>query len=138
MATLRQAPEACKAASSFWTDFGKVMGFVNFDLGFGMAWAAKPQTWSHGVSHPEHVDDFLPHINVRICIGVTNQVHSVLSSTEKNIDSICGPEESDSLLFVAPDKRDNDNLGLFTLEIIDCRIPQDITEFLLFQNGLSV
>ena len=64
MATLRQAPETCEATSSFWADFEKVMRFVNFDVGFRMTWAAKPQTCSHGVSHPKHVDNFLPHINV--------------------------------------------------------------------------
>jgi hypothetical protein len=64
MATVRQAPGTREATSSFWADFGKVMRFVNFNLGFGMAWAAKPQTCSHGVSHPKHVDNFLPHFNV--------------------------------------------------------------------------
>lgn len=45
----------------------------------------------------------------------------MLSLTEKNVDSICRAEESDSLLVVASDKRDNDNLSLFTLEVVDSR-----------------
>ena len=43
----------------------------------------------------------------------------MLSTAQENVDAIGGLEESNFLIFVASNQGDNDDFGLFALEIID-------------------
>jgi len=67
----------------------------------------------------EHVDDLLPHWHVRVCVSVANEIHSVLGTAQENVDTIRCLEKSNVSSFVASNQRDDDNLGLLTLEIVD-------------------
>jgi hypothetical protein len=43
----------------------------------------------------------------------------MLSATQQDIDTVCRLEKSDVLPLVAPNKGDDDDLGLFTLEVVN-------------------
>lgn len=99
-----------------------------------MSWTAKAQGIADGVRRPQHINDLLPHRYVRISICVANKIHPMLSTAEKDIDTIRRPQESDLFLFVASDEGHDDDFGFFTLEVIDRSNSQEFTEFLLLQR----
>lgn len=43
----------------------------------------------------------------------------MLSATQQDVDSICRLEKADILSIVASHKRDDDDLGFFSLEVVD-------------------
>ena len=60
-----------------------------------------------------------PHWYVGIGVTVTNKIHTMLSATEQYVDTVGSLEEPHLLGVVASNQGDNDDLGLFALEIVD-------------------
>jgi hypothetical protein len=86
-----------------------------------MTRAAKLDCITNRVLSSQHFDDLLPHSHVGVSFRVSNQVHAMLSSTEKNVDAVRSLEESNFLVVVAAHERHDDYLGFFALEIIHSR-----------------
>lgn len=86
-----------------------------------MAGALKLKFVPKVVVRLQQLDDLAPHCYVAVCIGVANDVATMLGSRQENVDSVRCAEEAASVLRVAPDERNDDNFGLLPLEIVNGR-----------------
>jgi hypothetical protein len=125
--TTFQPVNACLLASTFWTGCCKIIRFTNLDNLVDVTRAAQCESLTNRVLGSKHVDDFLPHFNAGICLGIANQVHPMLGSAQQDVDTVRGFEESNISLFVAADQGDNDDFSLFTLKIVDSRNSEELT-----------
>jgi hypothetical protein len=78
--------------------------------------------------------DISPHRDVEICLRVTDQVHSILCSAEQHIDTVFSPEKAHLALWIAADQRHDDDLGFFTLEIVNSSEADGLQELLLLDH----
>jgi hypothetical protein len=74
----------------------------------------------------QQMDNLIPHLYIAACLGIANNVASMLGSRQKNIDSVRSAEEAALILGVAPDERNDDNLGLLPLKIINRSQPDTL------------
>lgn len=58
----------------------------------------------------------------------------MLGAAEKNVDAVLGAQKADFGVVVAADERDNDDLGLFPLEVVDCRQADRLQQLFLFHR----
>lgn len=82
----------------------------------------------------QQVDDLLPHRNVRVCVSVANNVHTMLSTAEEHVYPILCPQETNFAVFIASDQRNDDDLGFFALEVVDGGNAQEIAQLLLLER----
>lgn len=83
-----------------------------------MTGAAEVQVITDVSIVPEHVQYLAPRRHTGGRISVANDVHSMVSSGKQQIDTVGSPQEAAFMLLVAPDQRDDDYLGLFTLKVV--------------------
>lgn len=119
MAAISKTSIANKLTSTFWTKSSKVIGLGYQDLCADVPGTAKLKSLAYRVYCLEHTVDGGPHVLAKVGIGVTDKVQAMLSTTEKNIDAIIRLQESDLFLFVTSNQRHNDNLSLFSLEVVN-------------------
>lgn len=89
------------------------------------------------ISQRELLVNIGPHRDVKIGLGISNQVHSVLGSAEKNIDSILCTKETYFALCVASNQGYDDDFGFLALKVVDCGKANGLEELLLLDH-LSV
>jgi hypothetical protein len=106
-------------ATTFRAKLSKVVWLLDLNRSVQVSRAAEVQIGAHGVLGLQHIDDLLPHWHVRVCVSVANEVQAVLGTAQENIDAIRGLKKSDFPIFIASNQRDDDDLGLFALKIID-------------------
>jgi hypothetical protein len=65
--------------------------------------------------------DSIPHRYPLVGASVPNDVHAMLGTRQQNVDTVRGLEEATILLRITSHHGDNNNLGFFTLEVINSR-----------------
>jgi hypothetical protein len=121
VAALRKALGTCLHAPTFGAEAHEVIRLADMKNFVWMTRAAKLDCIINRVLSSQYLDDLLPHSHVGVSFRVSNQVHAMLSSTEKNVDAVRSLEESNFLVVVAAHERHDDYLGFFALEIIHSR-----------------
>jgi hypothetical protein len=53
------------------------------------------------------------------CLAVADDVHSMLSTRQKHVDAVGGAQEAARMLLIRAYERNNDDFGLFTLEVVN-------------------
>jgi hypothetical protein len=101
VAALRKALGTCLHASTLGAEAHEVIRLADLENLVWMTRAAKLDCITNRVLSSQHFDDLLPHSHVGVSFRVSNKVHAILSSTEKNVDAVRGLEKSDFLLVVA-------------------------------------
>jgi hypothetical protein len=108
-------------ASAFRGELGEVVWRGNSNRSIRMTWALELETSTNVAISTEHCDNFSPHgHSVTSRTGITDDIHAVLSSGQEDVDTVRSFEEPAFVILVTSDKADDGNLGLFSLEIIDC------------------
>lgn len=109
MTTIVQPSVANQLAATLGTQSFKVLGVEGSDLGLLVTWTAKVESRADTLITPQHSQDIVPHRNIGVCLGIPNQIQSVLGSTEEDVDPIIGSEKTNFLLLIASNQRhDND------------------------------
>jgi hypothetical protein len=78
--------------------------------------------------------DVDPHRHVQVRLGVPDQVHAVLGAAEQHVDAVLGAQKADFGLAVAANERDDDDLGLFPLKVVNCRQADRLQQLFLFHR----
>jgi hypothetical protein len=78
--------------------------------------------------------DIDPHRHVQVRFCVPDEVHAVLGAAEEHVDAVLSAQKPNFGLVVAADERDNDDLGLFPLEIVDCGQADCLQQLFLFHR----
>jgi hypothetical protein len=128
VAAVGQSPLAAQATTTFRAELRKVIRLHHVADSVGMARAAYSQWVAHWVYGSKHLDDFLPHWNVRIRVGVSDKIHSMLGATKKDVDSVGRFQKPDSLLFVASDQRHDDDFRFLALKVVDSSDAKKFTQ----------
>jgi hypothetical protein len=120
MPALLKTPLARKRAASFWASRHEVFRLTTLDRRVFVSWAAEMEAVSYRFCFFQLFSDIHPHRNICISVCASDEVHTVLGSTQQHIDSVNSPEKAHLALRVTSDKRHDDDFGLFSLEIVDC------------------
>jgi hypothetical protein len=131
MTTIWKTVHTSFSTASFGTELGKVFRLLYLDCRLCVSWAAELQSWPDTVLGAQHIDDLLPHRHIGVRVSVADEVHSMLSSTQQNVDAICSLEKPNLPLSIAPNQSDDNNFSLLTLEIVNSGYTEKITQFLL-------
>jgi hypothetical protein len=76
----------------------------------------------------------LPHVDGGVCIRISDDIHSVLGPTEEDIYAVRGLEKTNLLCLVASHQRYDNDLGFFSLEVVDCCDSKEVRKLLLFKR----
>jgi hypothetical protein len=117
--TVRETVGTSLFTSTFRALLKKFVRLSDLNDHLRVSGAAQVESVADGVRSPKRVDDFLPHGDIGVCLRVANEIHTMLGSTEEHINAVRCFEESNLLLVVAANERDNDDLRFFALEVVD-------------------
>lgn len=129
-----QPPFTRQRASALGRQLEKVLWMRTLYRRILVSWTAEVESASDGISLLKSSAHIHPHRDIRVRVGASNEIHAVLGSAEQNVNAVRRPEEADLSLGIAPDQGHDDDLGLFTLEVVDCGQSKTLQKSLLLQQ----
>ena len=99
-----------------------------------MSGAAEAKRRPNEILRPQIANNILPHWHIGVGVGISNQIHAMLSSAQEDIDAVGCFEKPDFPAFVTPDQGDDDELGFFSLKVVHSSRAEEIVEPLLLQR----
>jgi hypothetical protein len=132
-----QAAVAAEVAAAVGTEAGEVVGLTAPDWPVDVPRTAELECRADGIAGLELASDVNPHSDIRVRVGVADEIHAVLGAAQQHVDAVRRLEETDLAAIVAANQRDNDDFGFLALEIVDGGETDLTDEFLLLERGLA-
>ena len=106
-----------------------LMGILDMVDDFWMSWAANAEAWTYLAFQSQKICDLTPHRNGSHELRIAHDIEAVSRSATGNVGSIRCLQKADTSGIVASHSTENNNLGFFTLEIVNGSQSQHITNF---------
>ena len=86
------------------------------------------ESWAEVIPIFENSNNIRPHLHRSGGVRVADDVHAVLGTRQEDIDPVRDVEESRLVLVVAADQRNDDDVCLFSLEVVNSCKPHGVQE----------
>ena len=126
--TARKSFNAFPSATTLGRFPGEIIRRGDFDHVCWMPRTLQWERWAYVAVTLENVDNLLPHLDWTVARRVTDQIHTMTCSTKKDIYTVAGAKETASLITIAPDERDDNDLRLLALEVVHSCHPERLQE----------
>ena len=137
--TLRhiQTSIASKSAFFFETVCCELLRLRDLNLDLEVTKAVKSENRADESLKAQYVEHDNSHRSVNIDVRIVDEIHVVLSATEKNVDAILRSQKVNTTSIVAANERDKIHFDLFALKVVDSDDAKKIVENLLFEKRFA-